>query len=400
MGIAAPEIVVAGHICLDIIPKMFDDQAETTCLFQPGRLTRVGSAAVSPGGCVANTGLALHRLGASTRLMGKLGGDLLGKLLLESLSQYCPHLTEGMVVAPDEETSYTIVLNPPGVDRSFLHCAGANDTYSADEFVLDRVAEGRILHFGYPPLMNQVISDGGAALASLFREVQNRGVLISLDMAMPDTAADDQATDWRSWLAKVLTHVDLFLPSFDEILFMIDPPLFTKLDKAAGDRNLADLADIALLERITSELVELGVPIVVIKMGDRGLYLRSDMRTSQMLSDRAAWKNFRWPVWDDVQALCPCFDVEVRGTTGAGDCTIAGFLMALLRGYGPKHALRAATAVGALCVQSFDATSGIPNWTAISQMVSNSIAQQQLRMALPGWNACAKTGVFHKSATL
>lgn len=394
MEFRIPEIVVAGHVCLDIIPTLSASHSEAESLLQPGRLVRIGPASVSLGGCMANTGLALHRLGAATRLVGKIGDDLLGKLLLESVSQSSPHLREGMVIAPGETTSYTIVISPPGVDRSFLHCAGTNDTFSAAELELTNVTEARILHFGYPPLMNQVISDGGTALAKVFQEVQAKGGLASLDMAMPDTTSAGQTIGWRGWLERVLPHVDLFLPSLDEILYMLDPQQFAKLDKEAAGRNLAAVADVGLLERIAAELIELGVPIVVIKMGDQGLFMRCSRQTSHKLNKRVAWKDFHWHAWDDFQAVCPCFDVDVVGTTGAGDCTVAGFLMAVLRGYGPKKALRAATAVGAQCVQSLDATSNIPNWERIEKLANSFRPLRQIRKELAGWTACAVTGVY------
>ena len=63
-----PEVVVAGHICLDVIPGLTQAPDLT-----PGRLVVVGPSAVSTGGPVGNVGLALHRLGVPVRLMGKIG---------------------------------------------------------------------------------------------------------------------------------------------------------------------------------------------------------------------------------------------------------------------------------------------------------------------------------------
>jgi len=345
------EIIVAGHICLDIIPTLREDPSRAEDLFSSGRLVRVGPATLALGGCVANTGIALHCLGASVRLLGKLGDDLLGFTLLESLRQYGARLSEDMVVAPGEATSYTVVLNPPGVDRSFLHCAGANDTFAATNLQELATSGARILHFGYPPLMRNVIADGGVGLASAFQSIACEGTLVSLDMARPDRSDAEETVDWKKWLTAVLPHVDLFLPSFDEILLMLDRSLFEELSHAATGENLAALVDLLLLERLADELIELGAPIVVIKLGDHGLYLQTSERTSQLLSVRAAWQDFDWGAWEDLRALCPCFDVDVVGTTGAGDCAITGLLMALLRGCNPEQALRSATAVGVLCVQ-------------------------------------------------
>ena len=82
------DVVAAGHICLDVIPRLSSEQRRAEDLFIPGGLVTVGPATLALGGSVANTGLALHRLGAKTRFVGKIGDDLLGKAILESLRQY------------------------------------------------------------------------------------------------------------------------------------------------------------------------------------------------------------------------------------------------------------------------------------------------------------------------
>ena len=78
------EVVVAGHICLDIHPTLSDcSGAAFDQVFLPGRLIKTGLISFSTGGPVSNTGLALHRLGNSTRLVGKVGNDLFGQVILD-----------------------------------------------------------------------------------------------------------------------------------------------------------------------------------------------------------------------------------------------------------------------------------------------------------------------------
>lgn len=368
MKATSPEIVVAGHICLDIIPELNVAAAEAEHLFQPGRLTRIGPATVSLGGCVANTGIALHRLGANVRLVGKLGDDPLSSLLETTLAKYGPQLGKDMIIAARETTSYSIVVNPPGGDRTFWHCPGANDTFSADDIDRALLNDARLFHFGYPPLMFQVTADGGVALAEMLRAVQASGGLTSLDMAMPGTS--EVAVDWRNWLTTVLPSTDLFLPSLDEILLLLDPKLFKQLSAQATGENLAKLVDPRLLRRVASQLCELGATIVAIKLGDQGLYLHTERDVAD-LSRRCHWQSYNWQGWEDLSTICPCYHVETVGTTGAGDCTIAGLLMALLQGHGPVEALRSATAVGALCVQSADATSNIPSWDEVQRQAES-----------------------------
>ena len=66
-----------------------------------------------------------------------------------------------MIVSDPEVTSYTIVISPPGHDRSFLHCPGANETFTAADVPYEQLAGVRLFHFGYPPLMPRMYADGG-----------------------------------------------------------------------------------------------------------------------------------------------------------------------------------------------------------------------------------------------
>lgn len=172
---------------------------------------------------MANTGIALHRLGAKTRFVGKVGDDLLGRMVLDSLREHDSSFPQDMVVVAGEATSYSVVLSLPEVDRCFLHCPGVNETFVATDLNLSACHDTRILHFGYPPLMPGVLADNGRGLAAVFAEAQATGALTSLDMAIPAANSTMLPTDWRSWLREVLPYVDVFLPSFDEISRMLAP---------------------------------------------------------------------------------------------------------------------------------------------------------------------------------
>ncbi len=205
--------VVAGHICLDIIPQLTGstrDQFERT--FLPGRLLEVGPVTFSTGGSVSNTGLALHKLGIQTQLMGKVGDDLLGQVVRQLLGSHGPHLADGMVVDKMVNTSYTIIISPPGVDRMFLHYPGANDTFSGADVRYEVVTESILFHFGYPPLVKRMFEDDGAQLVEIFQRVKELGVTTSLDMTLPDPTSAAGRADWAAILRAVMPYVDVFLP--------------------------------------------------------------------------------------------------------------------------------------------------------------------------------------------
>ena len=158
MSRSPAEVVVAGHVCLDLIPVL-----PGPANLEPGRLLEIGPAEMSTGGAVPNIGLTLHRLGVPVRLMGKVGDDLFGRAVLEALEARDPQLAGDMVVGAGEITSYSIVISPPGLDRTFLHCSGASDTFTAEDVRYEELASARVLHFGYPPIMRAMHADGGSA---------------------------------------------------------------------------------------------------------------------------------------------------------------------------------------------------------------------------------------------
>jgi sugar/nucleoside kinase (ribokinase family) len=384
-------IVVAGHVCLDIIPA-FGAGAGGIASLRPGNLAAVGPAVLAGGGPVANTGLALHRLGLPVALMGKVGADGLGGVLLEVFRRRGKELAAGMIVAKGEDTSYTVVLSPPGTDRAFLHCVGANDTFSAGDIDYASLPQRGIFHFGYPPLMRRMYASGGRGLAEVFRRAKGRGLTTSLDMARPDPASESSRADWAAILARALPHVDLFCPSIDEILFLLDRPAFARLEAgsaAAGSPGY----DGEVLSRMASRLLDMGAGAVLLKLGDQGLYLRTSASAKRQarIGAIAAEKK---SAWNDREILSPCFEVRVEGTTGSGDCTIAGLLAALAKGLSPEAAVTAATAVGACCCEAADSTSGVPKWSAVQKRIREGWPRREVRIALPNWRRNEANGLW------
>lgn len=327
------DAVVAGHICLDIIPAL-----PPGIRFEPGRLVEAGRATLSTGGTVSNTGLALHKLGMSVRLVGKVGDDLFGDNVRALLNRREPGLGEAMAVAPGEPTSYTVVISLSGEDRMFLHAPGCNDTFTADDVPLEVLQECRLMHFGYPPLMARMYQDEGRELEALMRKAKGAGATTSLDMSLPDPSTPSGKAPWRRILERVLPHVDVFLPSYDELQYML------RQEEAASPEQLAD------------EALSLGAKAVGLKLGDQGLLLRVGPALDGFGRAEPTGE------WADAQVHAPCFSVEVAGTTGSGDATIAGFLMGLLRGFSPQQAVQAGVAVGACCCEQPDSTSGVRSW--------------------------------------
>jgi sugar/nucleoside kinase (ribokinase family) len=387
------EVVVAGHICLDLIPQFEAGATDLGTLLIPGKLTKVGPLVTATGGPVSNTGLALHRLGVRTRLMGKVGDDVVGRATLDLLQSQGKGLAAEMIVAQGQSSSYSVVISPPGVDRVFLHCPGPNDTFSADDVDYEGLADTRLFHFGYPPLMRRMFADGGGELSSLLGRVKDLGITTALDMARPDPASEAGRADWRRILTQALPHVDLFLPSFEETLYMLDRKQFDKLERESDSGDLNLLADDVLLRRLSEELLQMGTAVIVLKLGTQGLYVRTTSLESR-LAEMGRCSPGDPQAWLDRELLAPCFQVDAVGTTGSGDCTIAGFLTAVLKGMSAEEAMVLAAAVGACNVEQADATSGVPEWASVRQRVASGWPRRRVQIRLMGWRWDDAGGVW------
>ena len=379
-------IVVCGHLCLDIIPG-FPLVGTGQDWFRPGRLSVVGAPVISTGGAVSNVGLALHRLGLPVHLIARIGNDPLGRLILEHVRQSGSGLSDGIRPFDGEITSYTVVVNPPGIDRIFFHCPGANDRFSesdVDDAALDGAA---LFHLGYPPLLERMWSDGGVGLSRLLQRARALGALTSLDMSLPDPASPSGRVDWRSLMDRVLPSVDLFEPSIEELLFMVDRPRFNRLAANGGGEGIIRGITFAELSDLADRILASGISALLIKLGERGAYLRT-----------AGTGPCGMQGWEARELYSPVFHVpSVKGTTGAGDSTIAGFLASVFKGLGPVDSLTMAVAVGGCCVEAADATSGVRAWEETRGRVRQGWERAASPVAEKGWRT-GVDGLWHGPA--
>lgn len=369
MSSAPREVVVAGHICLDLIPEITARRATMADLIVPGTLVNVGPVVAATGGAVANTGLALHRLGLPVRLVGKVGDDPFGRVILEIVRRHGESMARHMVVDSTTHSSYTVVISPPGIDRCFLHSPGANDTFAAADLHDEHLAGASLFHFGYPPLMRRFYSDDGAELAALLGRARAAGLVTSLDLAYPDPESPAGRAPWPTILRRALPQTDVFLPSLDELRVMLRGEVDLSADPLAMAGALAEW------------VIAAGCPVVVVKLGEGGLYLRTGPGVGAWC-DRVGMDAARW---SRRELLAPCFQANFVGATGAGDCTIAGFLAALADGpCTPEQALTLATAVGGCSVEAPDAIGGIRPLAETRARVAAGWARHAVQRA--GWH--------------
>ena len=391
----AKRAIIAGLLCLDVIPDLSAvSEGQFQHRFQPGHLMRTGGVRSIPGGAVANTGLALHRLGIPVRLVGKIGDDLFGQVLQDALGEVSPHLAADLVIDPGQSTGVTIVIDPPGVDRSFLQHPGVNDTFYASDLPPEILESVDLFHFGYPPLMRSIYRGEGAELASILGRARRAGLTTALDFSLPDLSSGPAARlDWLAILDNTLPLVDLFVPSLEELIFLLDRKLFDQ-HCAKPDLSLIEAIEPSRLEGLADRILRYGVKALLVKLGPRGIYLRTAPSNRWKKCGRGL--EHLGEDWHDRQIWAPAFAVTEKSRTGAGDAAIAGFLAGILRGASPEQALRMAVATGAHCVETPGGMAELAGWDQIGSRIERGWETVPLDLAPYGWSEGRAQGVWIK----
>lgn len=364
------KVIVAGHVCMDItLPLGGKKVSEIGQLLRPGKLFSVGEAAVYPGGVVANTGLALKLFDVNTALVGKLGCDPFGDIIY---SNFAERDAESWLIREKEETSScTVALAAPGIDRILLNHPGANDTFSAADLSSELLEGASLFHFGYPPLMRKMYENTGEELVAVLQKAKAAGAVTSLDLSMVDPDSQAGKANWKKILEKSLPYVDIFVPSAEELCYMLDREKYEALRKRAGAADLCELISINEdIRPLAETCMRLGVKILLIKCGAPGLYYRTaSTRQLERISKVLDLKKDDWAEKEGFEASY--IPEQVLSGTGAGDTSIAAFLASLLKGCGPEDCARFAAATGACCVSAYDALSGLKSLEELDKKIQS-----------------------------
>lgn len=363
------KVVIAGHICLDITPAVsMKEIVALEKILLPGKLIEVGKADVHTGGAVANTGLAMKLLGADVVLVGKIGKDMFGEKIVNTLKQY--DAEDNMIISEEGSTSYSVVLAFPGIDRIFLHNSGENDTFQVSDISTDILEEAALFHFGYPPLMKAMYQNDGEQLVKLMKEMKKKEIATSLDMAAVDADSEAGKADWEKILERVLPYVDFFVPSIEELGYMLDKERVARWREVAAGRDITEVLDVESdIKPLADQCIDFGAKVVLIKCGGRGLYYRTNGKIELMEIGNRLELNFQ--KWADREGFESSFVPErILSGTGAGDVSIAAFLTAMLEGYCVEECVQLAAAMGASCVAEYDALGGVKPLTVLKDKIN------------------------------
>lgn len=229
--------------------------------------------AAHPGGAPANFLAALTKYGAQTALLGKVGDDAFGAMLVRTLAEAGIE-TCGIVTDERVFTTLAFVTFDDQGDRafSFARKPGADTQLRFEELDLSLIDAAKVFHFGTLSLTDQPVK---AATAQAVSYAKERGKWITFDPNLRKPLWKD-LDDARNAILWGLHQADFVKISDEEVDF-----LWGCDEKTAGEKLLT----------------EFHVKLALITMGAKGAYL----------ANRAGF----------AYAACPL--VEPVDTTGAGD---------------------------------------------------------------------------------
>lgn len=197
----AASICVIGNVNADLIARSVSE------LPPPGEEWQVERIEYRPGGAAANSALALTALGSQPRLVGCVGDDDLGRLLLASLRSAGVG-TGDVAVIQEVATGVSVAFEAPERDRSFLISLGSLERFDQAMIPEDALRSKFVLlcgTFNLPRLRGQV--------SALLEEVRREGGMTLFD---PGWDPGGWTHRTRRELADLLPLVDVFLPNESE----------------------------------------------------------------------------------------------------------------------------------------------------------------------------------------
>ncbi len=302
-------VLCSGSFVADIIVP------DLPCIGSPGSLTYAPNGIhLSPGGHSSNVAIDLVQLGVDdVYAVGSLGGDALGRLLVDLLTEkgVCP-LPEFQVGV---STAKNVALLVKGEDRRYISELTANSMLST-RHLLESIAEVEPSFFYQGTLGG--LPDVEENLSSILRETRGLGALNFVDVIMPSSG-------W-GYLESSLGFIDVFHANREEAL---------------------DLVGVECTVDAVRWLTGAGVGLAIVSDAHNGVTAGTDSFIVAMSA----------------------YSVESRGPTGAGDALSAGVIKHLVENNVSSDGLSdfemvidlllMGQAAGAACVTGIGATTNV-----------------------------------------
>lgn len=226
-----------------------------------------------PGGAPANVLAAVSKLGGRTAFIGKIGNDMFGSFLKQTLD----HLridTSGLVIDPAIHTTLAFVQLDDRGDRSFsfYRNPGADVRLEANEIPKDIISQSHMLHFGSVSLTDEPSRSATLHAVNIAKEA---GCMISYD---PNYRPPlwKSAEEAKTQMTAGLSMADIVKVSEEEMVLL------------TGKTGL---------EEGSLELGRYGAALIMVSRGAQGAFFRRG----------------------DFTGLVPTYNVKTVDTNGAGD---------------------------------------------------------------------------------
>lgn len=297
IGTERPGVVVLGGINMDLVTM-------TPRFPLPGE-TVVGTRFLTyPGGKGANQAVAAARMGAETLMVGRVGDDVFGGQLIETLSASGVN-ARGVEVSPDTTSGLAIIAIDDTAQNQIVQVLGANDTCGDTE--AERCIQA-LANAGCVLLQLEVSLEASLRVA---REAFAQGKTVILDPGPVRPFPDE-----------LYGCCSVITPNETEAQALVGFPV----------------TDVSAAVRATETLLLRGVGAAIIKLGAQGAYYATDRDSGHV----------------------PPFAVDAVDSVAAGDAFNGALAVALSEGRGFPEAVRIACAAGALAVTTSGAQDSMP----------------------------------------
>ncbi|MEK5362691.1 sugar kinase [Peribacillus castrilensis] len=285
-------------------------------------------------GAETNVAIGLSRLGIKTAWMSKVGDDSFGRMVMKTLTNEGVDVSN-VLMDPLNPTGFQLKSKVEQGDPvvEYFRKNSSASKISLEDFPLEKLPSTQHLHLtGIPP----AISGSFRELSwQVLKHLKQKGVTVSFDPNLRPSLWPNER--------EMISIVNMFAEEADWLL-----PGIQEGEILTGYSNKEDIA---------SYYLELGVKLVVIKLGEEGAYF----------------------VTQNERKEVPGFTVtEVVDTVGAGDGFAVGVISALLEGASNEEAVLRGNAIGAKAVMSSGDHDGLPNMEELEHFMKKGVLQSCL----------------------
>ena len=219
------DVVALGELLIDFTMLSADDDGYP-------------AMAAHPGGAPANFLAALARYGKKAAMIGKVGTDKFGRLLVKTLDAAGIE-TGGLVMAGDVFTTLAFVTLDESGDRefSFARKPGADTCIRFEEIDLSLIDEARVFHFGTLSLTDEPARSATQKAVAYAKE---KGKMITFDpnLRKPLWKDSEAAKAQMLW---GLEQADVVKISDEEVMFLFG------MEPEAGARHILETFGVKLV---------------------------------------------------------------------------------------------------------------------------------------------------------